>query len=95
MKRRNNHHFTFQKFSNIFFKNELSFRFDSCLLPNGMLGEKFVGGAESGVMENIRIAFEHVTNSRTQFRKPCIPFLFLLDFQCISVLKRGRGGTFL
>ena len=61
------HHFTFQNFSNIFFKNELSFCFDSCLLPDGMLGEKFVGGAERGIMENIRIAFEHVTNSRTQF----------------------------
>ena len=64
---RSNHHFTFQKFSNIFFKNELSFCFDSCLLPDGMLGEKFVGSAEGGVMENIRIAFEHVTDSRTQF----------------------------
>lgn len=63
---KNNYHFAFQKFSNIFFKNEFSFCFNPCLLPNRMLREKFVGSTERSVMENIRIAFKHVTNSRPQ-----------------------------
>jgi hypothetical protein len=51
-----------------------------------MLREDLVGSAKSGVMENVRIAFEHVPDSWTQLRETCLPFLLFLLLETGSIL---------
>ncbi len=49
---------------NVFLKYEFPFGLNPCLLPDGMLREKFICGRKSRIMEHTRVALQHVSNSR-------------------------------
>lgn len=51
-----------------------------------MLSEQFVCSREGGVVEDIRIPFQHVTNSGTQFGESGFLLFLLLGPQPIGVL---------
>lgn len=87
------HHFTLDQLRNIFIKYELTLHFDFSLLPNRMLSEELICSCKCCIMENVRIAFEHVPDSRSKFRKSCIPFFLLLGFQRVGELREHTLST--
>ena len=53
-----------------------------------MLRENLVGGAKSGIMKNVRIASEHVSDGWSQLRETCFLFLLLLLLQTCGILQQ-------
>lgn len=80
------HHFAFFKLRHIFLQNKLTLCLNLRLLPDRVLRESLVRSTKSGIVENVRIASEHVPNSRSQLRETCFPFLLLLLLETCGIL---------
>jgi hypothetical protein len=80
------YHFAFLELRYIFFQNKLTLGLNLGLLPDRMLRENLVRSAKSGVMENVRIAFEHIPDGWSQLRETCLPFLLLLLLKTCGIL---------
>lgn len=84
---RKTHHFTLLELSDVLFKDELPLRFDLGLLPDRMLREEFVCCREGRVVEDVRIALEHVADSGTRLGQTSFAFFLLLRLQVVHILE--------
>jgi len=62
---------------------------DLSLLPDGVLGEEFIGGGERRVVMNIRVSFQQIPKGRSELRQPGFSFFLLFGLQAVSVLRRS------
>jgi len=79
-------HFPLFQLGDVLFKYQPPLGLDLRLLPDGMLGEEFIGGRECRVMINVWVPFEQVPKRRSEFRQPGFSFFLFFGLQAIGVL---------